>query len=152
MERSAPVREIRTETSIEAQPDEVWRVLADFQEYPSWNPFVRKISGTMALGERIEVVLAIADRKPTTVCPVVTSADPGTRFGWRGSMSMRGVFDGHHVFELAADGSGTRLVHREEFNGVVVPILMPFIRRATIEAFEGMNTALKARVETAVSS
>ena len=67
-------------------------------------------------------------------------------------MGIRGLFDGHHVFELVGDGSATHLVHREEFTGILVPLLMPLIRRVTTEGFEAMNAALKARVQATVSS
>ena len=34
---------------------EFWRVLTDFEKYPTWNPFIKKISGIPARNEKLEV-------------------------------------------------------------------------------------------------
>jgi uncharacterized protein YndB with AHSA1/START domain len=41
-------KEIITEIEIDASPSQVWQVLTDFEKYPTWNPFIKKISGIAA--------------------------------------------------------------------------------------------------------
>ena len=44
-----------TEVEINAPPSRVWEVLTNFEKYPIWNPFIKKISGMAAKDERLEV-------------------------------------------------------------------------------------------------
>jgi uncharacterized protein YndB with AHSA1/START domain len=50
--------EISREIEIDAPPDAVWAVLADTGAYPEWNPFVRRLSGELREGERLEAEIA----------------------------------------------------------------------------------------------
>jgi uncharacterized protein YndB with AHSA1/START domain len=38
-------KEIKTEILINASPDKVWAILTDFDNYPSWNPFITSLKG-----------------------------------------------------------------------------------------------------------
>jgi uncharacterized protein YndB with AHSA1/START domain len=48
------MKELRTEIEIAAPPERVWAVLADFDSYPEWNPFIRRIRGQPAAGSKLE--------------------------------------------------------------------------------------------------
>ena len=82
-----------------------------------------------------------------TFKPTVTEVDPGVRFEWLGSLGIRGIFDGRHRFELSPTQEGTRLIHSEEFTGVLVPFLKRFLDTKTRSGFVAMNESLKTRVE-----
>ncbi|MFV1971823.1 MAG: SRPBCC family protein [Acidimicrobiia bacterium] len=142
------MRGIRTAINIEAPPEEVWSVLMDFDSYDQWNPFVRSIEGTPAVGEQLVALLGASGKKPMKFSPVVQEHDAPSRFAWLGSMGPRGIFDGHHQFELVQTDAGTRFHHYEEFSGALVPLVLPAIRKTTTRGFEEMNQALKTRVET----
>jgi uncharacterized protein YndB with AHSA1/START domain len=45
-------KDIVTEIEIDAPPSRVWEILTDFEKYASWNPFIKKISGTYQQGMR----------------------------------------------------------------------------------------------------
>jgi hypothetical protein len=64
---------------------------------------------------------------------------------------LPGLFDGEHIFTMDPLDAGrrTRLVHREEFRGVLVPLFWGSLDTATRQGFEEMNLALKKRVEEA---
>ena len=79
--------------------------------------------------------------------PNVQESNAPLHFSWLGSMGTKGIFDGYHHFELEPTETGTRFLQYEEFTGVVVPILLPVLRKSTTRGFEEMNQALKARVE-----
>ena len=34
------MKEIITETIVDTKPEKVWEVLTDFENYPTWNPFI----------------------------------------------------------------------------------------------------------------
>jgi uncharacterized protein YndB with AHSA1/START domain len=42
--------EIRTEILINAQPNKIWSTLSEFDKYPTWNPFIKYIKGTVNTG------------------------------------------------------------------------------------------------------
>ena len=44
-------KEIVREIEINAPPSRVWQVLTDFEKYPTWNPFIKKITGIPAKNE-----------------------------------------------------------------------------------------------------
>ena len=68
---------------------------------------------------------------------------------WRGNLGIPGLFDGEHSFVLEAiDARRSRLIHSERFSGLLIPIFSWLAAKQTERAFEAMNMALKARVES----
>jgi hypothetical protein len=59
--------------------------------------------------------------------------------------------DAEHTFTLEPWGTGTRVVQREVFRGVLVPFLAASLDRNTLPAFVAMNEALKSRAENAAT-
>jgi len=141
------MREIRTVIDIEAPPRDVWNVLMDFASYEEWNPFVRSLNGTPAVGERLIAMLGASGKKPMKISPIVQDHEAPSHFAWLGSMGPKGVFDGHHHFELEETETGTRFHHYEEFTGFLALFVIAAIRKSTTRGFEEMNQALKSRVE-----
>ena len=138
---------LRTKTDIAASPEAVWAVLSDLPSYPSWNPFIREAKGTLAAGERLEVELHPARGRSMRFRPTVLAAQPGRELRWLGRLLVRGLFDGEHRFAIEPTASGSLLVQEERFTGLLVPLLARGLRRGTLPGFEGMNEALKQRVE-----
>lgn len=140
--------EISTEIEIHAPADRVWHVLTDFASYPSWNPFVTRISGTPAIGERLTVHLVPPGGRGMTFSPRVVELEPGKMFAWLGHLGIRGLFDGAHRFELVPlDGDRTRLVQSEQFSGLLVRLLKKTLDTSTRDGFVAMNEAVKRRAE-----
>jgi hypothetical protein len=142
------MHEIRTSIDIEASPRDVWDVLMDFEGYHEWNPFILSIEGSPTVDRKIDVVLGIEGKKPMNITPTVTECSAPSRFAWKGSVGFKGVFDGHHQFELVPFEGGTRLVHYEEFSGALSSLVLRWIRESTTRGFEEMNRALKGRIES----
>lgn len=46
---------IETEIMINASVETVWKVLTDFDNHPTWNPFIQSISGEKAVGKNLTV-------------------------------------------------------------------------------------------------
>ena len=57
--------EITATTEVPAPAERTWAVLTDTGAYPQWNPFVRRLTGRLAVVETIEVDLQ-ADQSPLT--------------------------------------------------------------------------------------
>ena len=143
------MREIRTEIEIGAPPQQVWAVLADILRHAEWNPFIRSITGELKVGARLAVRIQPPDGKAMTFKPVLLNVVPNEELRWLGRLLLPGIFDGEHIFELTPieNGERTRFVQREEFRGVLVPLLWKSLDTDTRGGFEAMNQVLKERVE-----
>lgn len=142
---------IETTIDLNASPEEVWVTLMDFDAYPEWNPFVTEISGRPLEGERLQVRIEPPEGRAMTFKPRVTEMVPGQRLEWLGKLVVPGLFDGRHTFSVEEISPGhTRLHHSESFSGVLVGYLLD--EPATRKGFEGMNEALRERVERTATS
>jgi len=142
------MRELTTSIVIESSPEAVWEILMNFKAYPEWNPFVTVISGRPSVGERLDVTLQNPGGKKMDISPIVTAADADSRFSWLGKLGVKGIFDGHHHFQIepTTDGS-VRFTQSEEFGGILIPVLWKMLDTKTRAGFEAMNAALKDRAE-----
>ncbi len=142
------MKELRTEIQIDAAGDAVWATLMDFERYPEWNPFVRSISGETRIGSPLTVHIKPEGGMGMTLYPSVVTSEANRAFAWKGKLGISGLFDGRHEFIIEPNGGkGVRFVHREEFTGILVPLLWPMLEKNTRRGFEEMNAALKKRAE-----
>lgn len=141
------MREIRTETVIDAGPDEVWRELTDLESYPEWNPFISEASGEIGDGNRLVLRMTPPDGRAMTFKPRVTKNDPARELRWLGHLGVRGIFDGEHYFRLEELPDGrTRLIHGEKFTGITVPLFGGVLEK-TERGFAELNEALRERCD-----
>jgi hypothetical protein len=144
------MKELRTEIEIQASAERVWQLLTDFPAFPQWNPFIRKASGNIRVGERLEVRLQPSGASAMTFRPTVLKVEPNREFRWLGHLLIPGLFDGEHSFTIEPLGEGrVRFTQREVFTGLLVPLLARGLDTDTQRGFEEMNQALKARAEQA---
>ena len=136
---------IRSEIEIEAPPEAVWTHLTDLTSYADWNPFITAAEGTPAVGERLKLRMQPPGGRAMTMRPTVTAAEPTRVFEWLGRLGMKGLFDGHHRFELTPTATGTHLIQSEQFSGVLVRMLRGMLDGPTLSGFEAMNEAHAAR-------
>ena len=142
------MRELRTEIDIRATAEDIWKILMDFERFPEWNPFVRSITGEAKGGAGLKVRIEPEGGMGMTMTPMVIAAVETKKFAWKGKLLFAGLFDGQHEFILEDEGDGrTKFVHREEFSGILVPILWPMLEKNTTRGFNDMNAALKKRAE-----
>ncbi len=147
------MKHLKTEIEIQASPQQVWEVLTDFESYPEWNPMIRSIKGELKMRNRLKVVIHAPKSKPMTIRPKVTSFKKHVRFSWMGHMFIIGLFDGQHIFEIKDLEDGVcKLIHREEFSGILVPLMSKFLDTKVKQGFEDMNKALRDRIEEKVRS
>ncbi len=142
---------IETEISIRASAEDVWRVLTDFSQHPTWNPFIKSISGTLAKGATLQLhVKPPGSKHGMRFKPRVLSVEPGKELSWKGKLLVPGLFDGEHYFRLEALAMNeTRLIHGEKIHGLLVPFLASTLK-ATKAGFILMNKALKSKAESII--
>ena len=116
------MKELRTEIEIQASAERVWQLLTDFPSFPQWNPFIRKASGNIRVGERLEVRLQPSGASAMTFRPTVLKVEPNREFRWLGHLLIPGLFDGEHIFTIEPLGEGrVRFTQREVFTGCSSP-------------------------------
>jgi hypothetical protein len=141
------VRELRADIDIDATPERVWEVLADFPAYPEWNPFITSIAGRPEPGSTLEVRIAPPGAQARTFKPRVLVAEPGRELRWLGRVLTAGIFDGEHRLRIEPiDDSRVHFVQAERFRGVLVPLFGSTLEK-TARGFTAMNEALKRRAE-----
>lgn len=140
--------EIRTETEVEARPEQLWRVLTDFTRYPEWNPFLVGVTGAAVPGGRVIVSV----KTPLVSVPlhcVVMIADANRELRWRGHLLTDGLVAGEHYFVIEPRGEKrTLFIHGEIFTGAISSIAWAIIERDTRRGYARMNAAFKARCES----
>jgi hypothetical protein len=142
------MKELHSEIVIDASPERVWDVLTDFASYPQWNPFIRRISGELEVGGRLEVRLEPPDSRGITMRPTVLRAEPNRLIRWVGHLLVPGLFDGEHSLAIEPlEEDRVRFVQHEAFKGVLVRLLARSLDTSTLRGFEQMNGALKERAE-----
>ena len=139
---------LETQIEIEAPVERIWSLLTDFSSYPRWNPFVRSIEGTLAVGQSLNVFIRPPDSRGMRFRPTVLTVQPDREFRWKGKVLLSGLFDGEHYFKLEATPGG-RVTFRqgETFSGILVPLFRGSLDGATKQGFVAMNEALKHEAE-----
>ena len=141
------MRELRTEIEIAAPIAEVWSILTDFNNWKDWNP-IGEASGVATLGSKLSVTMRCDDGKDgQTYLPVITNLDEPKAFRWRAVMMAGFLFTNDKVFELEEVSSGTRLIHKEEFSGILVPLFWSKMEKGALPMLKKMNDALKVKAE-----
>lgn len=138
---------IKTEIIINANKEKVWEILTDFGNYPTWNPFIISIKGEPVEGSRLTNTL-LNGQKTMTFKPRILKVTPHAYFEWLGSLWFKGLFDGRHYFKIEETGPGqVKLIHGEEFSGLLSGSILNQIGEQTRQNFIRMNNALKSRAE-----
>lgn len=141
------MHEIRAEILIDASPDKVWAVLADFPRYCEWNPLNIRAEGEARVGAKVAMEFLNLAARRGTIRQTVTlvACTPGRELAWTGNVPL--LFSGRHGFLLTTEGGATRLAHTEVLRG----LLPASWSKARIErdfrpAYEAVNEALAQRV------
>lgn len=141
-------KEIKTQIIIEASPEKVWAILTAFDDYPNWNPFIKSIKGSVAVGNKITVRLEPPESQKMTFKPKILEFHTDKELRWIGHLLFPGLFDGEHKFELADNGNGTTtFTQSEKFRGILVPLFKKKLDHNTKNGFEQMNEKLKELAE-----
>ncbi|MGE3267489.1 MAG: SRPBCC family protein [Chloroflexota bacterium] len=139
--------EMVTDIKINASADDVWRVLADFSKYPSWNPYVRRVGGTLSSGGTLDVTRLEPDRGENTTTFSVSLYRPGREIRLLDRPMLPGLLDAEYGLKLEPLGPDEmRFVHWQSTSGLLSPIFGG-PGDSVHGQLEAMNVALKGMVE-----
>jgi hypothetical protein len=128
---------------IAASPARIWTLLTTPDAFPSWNSTVTSLKGEIALGQKLELKVALDPKR--TFKPKVTKLAKERAMEW--SDGMAPMFKGVRTFVLTPKGDGvTEFEMTEVFSGVMLPMIrksLPDFR----PAFEAYAADLKRAAE-----
>ncbi len=141
-------KEIKTEILISASPEKIWSILTNFDNYPSWNPFIKSIKGEVKVGNKITARIEPPEASGMTFKPKILTLETNKELSWLGHLLFAGLFDGEHKFELIDNGNETTTFKQsEKFNGLLVPLFKKQLDTNTKNGFAAMNMKLKELAE-----
>jgi len=123
-------RELRAETTIAAAPAAVWAVLTDLKRMPDLSPELVRMVPLTPGGLKVGQQYLGLNRRKAVVWPtrnVVATLEPERVLAWDTKSS-----GARWIYELSAEGAGTRVVHRRP-----VPTKLTALSRAFAPALLG---------------
>ena len=140
-------QKIKTEIIINASKEKVWDILTNFSDYAKWNPFIVDVQGTLAAGNTLTNTMRNGN-KTFVFKPKVLNVTLYKYFDWIGSLFIKGIFDGHHYFEIEElTPTQVKLNHGEQFSGLLSSFILKKIGNDTRNNFIKMNGAIKQLAE-----
>jgi len=142
------MKEIITEIEINKSTEKVWNILTDFNNWTEWNPIINQASGAANLGSKLTITMRGDNGKDgPKYMPIVTINQEPKTFRWRAKMMSGFMFTNDKVFELEETSSGTRLIHKELYSGVLASLFWNKLNNHVPTMLNSMNDALKIKVE-----
>ena len=141
------MKELRTEIEIGAPIEKVWSVLMDFENWKEWNPIVNSVRGNSVKGSKLNIIMKGKDGSDSMKYDaVITDSEEPKTFRWRATMMAGFLFTNDKIFDLEATATGTKLIHREEFTGMLLPLFWSKLEKGALPMLKTMNEALKSKV------
>jgi hypothetical protein len=129
---------------ISASPADVWTIISDIGDWPSWNPDVRdaRLEGDLSAGSRFKWRAG-----PGRISSVLRSVEPGRELAWTGkTMGVHAV----HVWRLESTPRGTRVTTEESWDGWPTRLMHErmekTLRRALAHGLHSLKTEVEFRL------
>jgi len=143
------LQEITTEIEISAPPSKVWSILTDINSWQEWSPIIKESHGTASVGSELTITMMGKEqgKDGPKYNPIITELEEPNYLRWRAHMLTGIIFTNYKVLELEESNSGTRLIHKEMFKGLLAPILCGQMEKGVPPMLNSMNQALKVLAE-----
>ena len=143
------LREISTEIEIAAPIADVWSILVSIDKWAEWSPIINQSSGDALIGSTLSITMMSKEegKDGPKYNPVITILDKPKSFRWRAKMIAEFIFTNEKVLRLEETSTGTRLIHKELFSGMFVPLFWTSVEKEAPSMLNSMNEALKTKAE-----
>lgn len=131
---------VETRRHIPATPEAVWKTLTDPKTIGTPDFGIDRLEGELHLGAKFKLWASISPKRAFAL--KVAELVPNEKMAWLGGMPL-GLFRGYRTFSLTAANGGTDFHMREEFSGLLLPMIwgsMPDLN----PSFERFAEALEA--------
>jgi hypothetical protein len=143
------MRRLASSLEIDALPERVWEQLTDFPGFPAWNPFIRRASGKLEVGNQLTITLKLG-RMERTFKPKLSRLEPNRELRWLAQVGPKGLFDVERIFQIEPLPDGrSRFAQSEICTGLFEPILFigGKLERDILKGYDDFAHAIKERVE-----
>jgi len=142
-------QEITTEIEIAAPPSKVWSIITDINKWQDWSPIIKASQGTSSVGSTLDITMIGKEegKDGPQYSPVMTELKEPNHFRWRAHMIAGFIFTNDKVLSLEQTKTGTRLIHKEIFSGLLAPIFCGQMEKGVPPMLNSMNQALKELAE-----
>ena len=136
---------VRIEAEMQANPEEVWEMLLEFDAYPDWNPYIRSIDGVAEKGKRLHIVID-GKEKTYDFKAKVLELVPQHAFAWGGSALF--FFKARHYFEIIPMENGQlRFIQGESWGGLFGKSYGKKVYEEAAVNFEKMNKVMAEKLQ-----
>ncbi len=141
-------KNLETTIDINAPADKVWQVLSKLEAYPVWNK--RCSFNKSARLHQWQMMRVTLFSCPLKVPVKIQRFDADAGLRWVGGIP--GCYTGSHYFAIEAlSDKRCRFIQGEDFNGVLVRVMWPFLETELLSLYNSMNEAIKHRAESIAS-
>ena len=138
------MRAFAVSVNINATPEVIWSILTDGANWTDWNPTIEKVEGSIVPGGKLKVFTKLS---PGQAFPIrVSEFVSPQKMVWTGGMPL-GLFKGERTYTLAPKGNGVEFSMREEFTGLMAPLITRSIPDLQ-PSFNEFAAALKQKAES----
>lgn len=143
------LQEVKTEIDISVPPSKIWPIIIDINSWEEWSPVINASSGTASVGSELTITMIGKEegKDGPTYSPVITKLEEPNYLSWRAHMLAGFIFTNYKILELEETDSGTRLTHKEQFKGLLTPIMRGHMKEGVPPILNAMNKALKDLAE-----
>jgi len=135
-------KSVHHEISINADPEKVWDILTNMDEYPSWNPVMELLEGTVQEGNKVKYKFTQDENTTSEIGATVLQVTPNKLLNQKGGIPL--VLTFNHKYILESAGNSTKVIIHEDYRGIGVNFWNP---QPVEEVYKRLNIALKNRVE-----
>ncbi|MDH3693732.1 MAG: SRPBCC domain-containing protein [Gammaproteobacteria bacterium] len=143
------LQEVKTEIDISAPPSKIWPIIMDINKWEKWSPVINASRGAATVGSELTITMIgkEKDKDGPTYNPIITKLEEPNYLSWRAHMLAGFIFTNYKILELEETDSGTRLTHKEQFKGLLTPIMRGHMEKGVPPMLNAMNKALKDLAE-----
>ncbi len=140
---------IKKEILIDADIKKVWKIFSELEKWPQWGGYIittRWISkGKWKKNSKfLQIVKGFGFIKKFISNPKIIEIKQCRIIKWAGT---RKFIKGVHTFKFNKIGNKTKVTNIEYFEGLLAPILFPFIKSNFEQYFEQFLKGLKKEAE-----
>lgn len=137
---------IKASIIINAKPEEVWKVLTDFENLKKWSSSFYGLQGKFEENGNIEIVFKTPLGK-NKMKKKLFHLETGKSFGWTG-VFLLGMSDYHtHTLKALSDGK-TEFTQTDGLQGGASFLLGKMLEKQMQKGYEAFNQELKTFVES----
>jgi hypothetical protein len=139
-----------TETVINSDIQDVWKMLTDLPQYSSWNPWVVEASGNVVVGGNVNVTVILNGRS-INASHIILDVIPCKRLYWKDSgwNSLFVYADRCRDLEVLSEG---KILLRQTLTivGILSPLIKYIYGESLQQGIENESNAIKEKLEAKV--